>query len=87
MRLVLHPVSALAILAFAQVPQSFAADSHLADAAEKADHVTLVQHMVTFGRAQRRLAAEHDHPFLVQVVGVVRPDLAARFDLGHGRTH
>ena len=54
-------------------------------APRKADDVTLLQHMLTFGRAQRRLAAEHDHPFLVQVVRVVGPELAARLDLGHGR--
>ena len=39
-------------------------------APRKADDVTFVQHMLAFGRAQRRLAAEHDHPFLVQVVRV-----------------
>src|SRR6186997_3162849 len=54
-------------------------------APRKADNVTLLQHLLTLGRAQRRLAAEHDHPFLVQVVRVVRPELAARLDFGHGR--
>src|SRR5580765_4702943 len=54
-------------------------------APRKADDVTLLQHALTFGRAQRRLAAEHDHPFLVQVVRVVGPELVARLDLGHGR--
>src|SRR6476620_6778714 len=54
-------------------------------ASRKADDVTLLQHTLTFGCAQRRLAAEHDHPFLVQVVRVVRPELGARLDLGHGR--
>ena len=54
-------------------------------APRKADDVALLQHLLTFGRAQRRLAAEHDHPFLVQVVRVVRPEPAARLDLGHGR--
>src|SRR6185436_7695973 len=54
-------------------------------AARKADDVALLQHALTFGRAQRRLAAEHDHPFLVQVMRVVRPELAARLELGHGR--
>src|SRR5215203_2026478 len=51
----------------------------------KAGDVTLLQHLLTFGRAQRRLSAEHDHPFLVQVVRVVGPELVARLDLGHGR--
>src|SRR6476469_4710771 len=54
-------------------------------APRKADDVTLLQHTRTPVRAQRRLAAEHDHPFLVQVVGVVGPELVARLDLGHGR--
>jgi hypothetical protein len=54
-------------------------------APRKADDVTLLQHLLTFGRALRRLAAERDHPFLVQVVHVVRPELAARLDHGHGR--
>src|SRR5688500_20412490 len=54
-------------------------------APRKADDVTLLQDLLTFGRAQRRLAAEHDHPLLVQVVRVVGPELVARLDLGHGR--
>ena len=54
-------------------------------APRKADDVTLLQHMLAFRRAQRRLAAEHDHPLLVQVVRVVGPEPAARLDLGHGR--
>src|SRR5918999_1648197 len=54
-------------------------------APRKADDVTLFQHLLTFGRAQRRLAAEHDHPLLVQVVRVVRPELVAGPDLGYGR--
>src|SRR5512134_1562571 len=54
-------------------------------APRKADDVTLLQHLLTFGRAQRRLAAERDHPFLVQIVRVVGPELVARLDLGHGR--
>src|SRR5688500_1861119 len=54
-------------------------------APRKADDVTLLQHVLTFGGAQRRLAAERDHPFLVQVVRVVGPELVARLDLGHGR--
>src|SRR6476659_775870 len=54
-------------------------------AAAKADDVTLLQDLLAFGRAQRGLAAEHDHPFLVEVVRVVRPEPAARLDLGHGR--
>src|SRR6185312_10865638 len=54
-------------------------------ASRKADDVTLLQHALTFGRAQSRLAAEHDHPFLVQVVRVVGPELVAGVDLGHRR--
>src|SRR5918999_3826301 len=54
-------------------------------APRKADDVTLLQHLLTFGRAQRRPAPEHDHPFLVQVVRVVGPEPAARLDLGHRR--
>src|SRR5215471_8274205 len=54
-------------------------------AAPEADDVAFLQQLLTFGRAERRLAAEHDHPFLVQVVRVVRPKLAAGLDLGHGR--
>src|SRR4029453_17494870 len=54
-------------------------------APRKTDDVTLVQHMLTLGRTERRLAAEHDHPFFVQVVRVVRPQPAARLDFGHGR--
>src|SRR5919106_589389 len=54
-------------------------------AALKADDVTLLQYMFPFGRAQRRLAAEHDHPVLIPVVRVVGPEPAARLDLGHGR--
>src|SRR4029450_1560641 len=54
-------------------------------APRKTDDVTLLQHMLTFGRTERRLAAEHDHPFFVQVVRVVRPEPAARLDFGHGR--
>src|SRR5436190_18695336 len=54
-------------------------------APRKTDDVTLVQHMLTLGRTERRLAAESDHPFFVQVVRVVRPEPAARLDFGHGR--
>ena len=54
-------------------------------ASRKADDVTLLQHVLALGRAQRRLAAEHDHPFLVQVVRVVGPELVAGLDLGQGR--
>src|SRR5918992_2312046 len=54
-------------------------------AAREADNVTLLQHLLAFVRAQRRLPAEHHHPFLVQVVRVVRPELVARLDLGHRR--
>ena len=54
-------------------------------APRKAGDVALLQHLLTFGCAQRRLAAEHDHPFLVQVVRVVGPEPVARLDLGHGR--
>src|SRR5687767_2856948 len=53
-------------------------------ASRKADDVTLRQHLLTFGRAQRRLAADNDRPFLVQVVRVVGPELGAGLDLGHG---
>src|SRR4029453_1203437 len=54
-------------------------------AAWKADNITLLQRLLAFGSTQRRLAAKHDHPFLVQVMRVVRPELAARLALGHGR--
>src|SRR4030095_5108641 len=54
-------------------------------APRKTASVPLLQHMLTFGRTERRLAAEHDHPFFVQVVRVVRPEPAARLDFGHGR--
>src|SRR5918999_4630032 len=54
-------------------------------AARKADDITLLQFVLTVGRTQRRLAAKHDHPFLVQVVRVVGPELAAGLDLGQGR--
>src|SRR4029450_2916700 len=54
-------------------------------APRKTDDVTLLQHMLTFGRTERRLAGEHDHPFFVQVVPVVRPEPAARLDFGNGR--
>src|SRR5580765_2092746 len=54
-------------------------------APRKTDDVTLLQHMLTFGRTERRLAAEHDHPFFIQVMRVVRPEPAARLDFGHGR--
>src|SRR5712691_9675022 len=53
-------------------------------APRKADDVTLLQRMLPFGSAQRGLATEHDHPFLVQVVRVVGPEPATRLDLGHG---
>jgi hypothetical protein len=53
--------------------------------ARKADDVAFLQYLLTFGRAQRRLAAEHEHPLLVQVMRVVGPEPAARLDLGHGR--
>src|SRR3954447_11157699 len=39
--------------------------------------------MLAFRRAERRLAMKHDHPFLVEVVRVVGPQLVARRDLGH----
>jgi len=48
---------------------------HTVLAARKADDVTLLQRLLAFGRTQRRLAAEHDHPFLVQVMRVVGPEL------------
>src|SRR6186997_1147024 len=54
-------------------------------APRKTDDVTLLRHMLTFGRTERRLAPEHDHPFFVQVVRVVRPEPAAWLDFGHGR--
>src|SRR6478609_7083750 len=54
-------------------------------ALRKTDDVTLVQPMLAFGRTERLLAAEHDHPFFVQVVRVVGPEPAARLDFGHGR--
>jgi hypothetical protein len=54
-------------------------------APRKAGDVTLLHHLLTFGRAQRRLAAERDHSFLVQVVRVVGPEPVARLDLGPGR--
>lgn len=53
-------------------------------ASRKAEDVTLLQPMLTFRRAERRLAAKHDHP-LIQVARVVGPEPVARLDLGHGR--
>src|SRR6478736_2197770 len=54
-------------------------------ASRKADDVALLQRVLAFGRAQRRLADKHDHPLLVQVVRVIRPELAPGLDLGQGR--
>jgi hypothetical protein len=52
-------------------------------AARKADDVTLFQDLFALGRAEHRLAGQHDHPLLVRVVRGIRPELVARLDLGH----
>src|SRR4029079_867527 len=54
-------------------------------APREAGDVPLLQHLFALRRAQRRLAPEHEHPFLVQVVRVVGPEPVARLDFGHGR--
>src|SRR3712207_6477967 len=54
-------------------------------AAREGDDIALAQLLLALVRAQRRLATEDDHPFLVRVVGVERPLLAARLDLVHAR--
>src|SRR5438552_3672386 len=54
-------------------------------AAREADDVALRQDLLTFGRAECRLAAKHDDPLLVRVVRVIRPELAAGLHLGHAR--
>ena len=45
----------------------------------------LMQLLLALVRAERRLAAEDDHPFLVRVVGVKGPLLVPRLDLVHAR--
>jgi len=47
--------------------------------------VALAQLLLALVRAERRLAAEDDHPFLVRVVGVKWPLLVTRLDLVHAR--
>src|ERR1051325_5717027 len=54
-------------------------------AAWKADDVALLQDLFALGRAERRLSGQHDHPLLVRVVRVIRPELVAWLDLGHAR--
>src|SRR4029077_13900193 len=54
-------------------------------AAPERDDVALAQLLLALVRAQRRLAAEDDRPFLVRVVGVKWPLLVARLDLVHAR--
>src|SRR5262245_29907223 len=53
--------------------------------ARERDDVALAQLLLALVRAQRRLAAEDDRPFLVRVVGVKWPLLATRLDLVHAR--
>src|SRR5437870_11253430 len=50
-------------------------------AARERDDVTLAQLLLALVRAQRRLAAEDDRPFLVRVVGVKWALLVTRLDL------
>jgi hypothetical protein len=54
-------------------------------AARERDDVALAQLLLALVRAQRRLAAEDDRPFLVRVVGVKWPLLVTRLDLVHAR--
>src|SRR4051794_5024575 len=54
-------------------------------AAWERDDVALAQLLLALVRAQRRLAAEDDRPFLVRVVGVKWPLLVTRLDLVHAR--
>src|SRR5688572_16507341 len=54
-------------------------------AARERDDVALAQLLLALVRAERRLAAEDDHPFLVRVVGVKWPLLVTRLDLVHAR--
>src|SRR5207253_11267702 len=54
-------------------------------AARERDDVALAQLLLALVRAQRRLAAEDDRPFLVRVVGVEWPLLVTRLDLVHAR--
>src|SRR5262249_30733838 len=53
--------------------------------AREGDDVALAQLLVALVRAQRRLAAEDDRPFLVRVVGVKWPLLVTRLNLVHAR--
>ena len=52
-------------------------------AAPEADDVTLAELLLALGRTQRRTAAEDDHPLLVRVMRVVRPEPVARLELVH----
>src|SRR4029079_5894153 len=54
-------------------------------AARERDDVALAQLLLPLVRAERRLAAEDDRPFLVRVVGVKWPLLVTRLDLVHAR--
>src|SRR5689334_13508334 len=54
-------------------------------AARERDDVALAQLLLALVRAQRRLAAEDDRPFLVRVVSVKWPLLVTRLDLVHAR--
>src|SRR4051794_845716 len=54
-------------------------------AARERDDVALAQLLLALVRAQRRLAAEDDRPFLVRMVGVEWPLLVPRLDLVHAR--
>ncbi len=47
----------------------------------EADDVALLQLLLALGRAQGGAAAKDDHPLLVRVVGVVRPEAVARLEL------
>src|SRR5262249_49010014 len=52
-------------------------------AARKAHDVAFLQDLLALVRAERRPAAQDDHPLLVRVVRVVRPEPIARHDLVH----
>ena len=51
--------------------------------ARKAHDVTLLQHVLALVHAKRRLSPQHDDPFLVRVMRVVRPEPVAGLELVH----
>src|SRR3954465_8619237 len=53
-------------------------------ASRTADDIPFAEQVLAFGCAERRFAAEHDHPLLVQVMRVIRPEPVATRCLGHG---